>query len=113
MLLGEQDKKKEGKIEEMRSAYGLDKEGSLLTILDDFKEEDEIRTYCWMVLRTYSDLKKEDWMIGIEGGDYIYSFVGNYVFITDDIWSFDVVAKPEVLELLADKMRILRNEKGK
>lgn len=92
----------------MRSAYGLSEEGSLLTMLVDFKDEDEIREYCWMVLRTYSDLKKEDWLIGIEGGDYIYSFAGNYVFITDDIWSFDVVAKPEVLALLADKMRILR-----
>ena len=92
----------------MQSAYGLDKEGSLLTILHDFKDENEIREYCWMVLRSYPDLKKEDWLIGIEGGDYIYSFAGNCVFITDDIWSFDVVAKPEVLELLADKMRGLR-----
>jgi hypothetical protein len=99
------------KIEEMRSAYGLSEEGSLLTILDDFKDENEIREYCWMVLRTYSDLKKEDWLIGLEGGDYIYSFAGNYVFITDDIWSFDAVAKPQVLELLADKMRVLRDLK--
>jgi hypothetical protein len=95
----------------MRSAYGLSEEGSLLTILDDFKDENEIREYCWMVLRTYSDLKKEDWLIGLEGGDYIYSFAGNYVFITDDIWSFDAVAKPQVLELLADKMRVLRDLK--
>lgn len=96
------------KIEEMRSAYGLSEEGSLFTILPDFKDEEEIRRYCWMVLRTYPDLKKEDWLIGIEGGDYIYSFAGNYVFITDDIWSFDAVAKPEVLELLGGKMRSLR-----
>ncbi|WP_342332902.1 hypothetical protein [Pedobacter sp. FW305-3-2-15-E-R2A2] len=95
------------KIEEMRSAYGLSEEGSLLTMLDDFKDE-EIRRYCRMVLRTYSDLKKEDWSIGMEGGDYIYSFAGNHVFITDDIWSFDLVAKPEVLQLLADKMRALK-----
>lgn len=95
----------------MRSAYGLSEEGSLLTMLGDFKDENEIRAYCWMVLRTYSDLKKEDWLIGLEGGDYIYSFAGNYVFITDDIWSFDVVAKPEVLELLADKVRVLKDTK--
>lgn len=99
------------RLEEMRSAYGLSEEGSILTLLDDFKDEDEIREYCWMALKTYSDLKKEDWLIGIEGGDYIYSFAGNYVFISDDIWNFDVVAKPIALELLVDTMRNLKRLK--
>lgn len=99
------------RLEEMRSAYGLSEEGSILTLLDDFKDEDEIREYCWMALKTYSDLKKEDWFIGIEGGDYIYSFAGNYVFISDDIWNFDVVAKPIALELLVDTMRNLKRLK--
>lgn len=99
------------RLEEMRSAYGLSEEGSILTLLDDFKDEDEIREYCWMALKTYSDLKKEDWLIGIEGGDYIYSFAGNYVFISDDIWNFDVVAKPITLELLVDTMRNLKRLK--
>lgn len=99
------------RLEEMRSAYGLSEEGSILTLLDDFKDEDEIREYCWMALKMYSDLKKEDWFIGIEGGDYIYSFAGNYVFISDDIWNFDVVAKPITLELLVDTMRNLKRLK--
>lgn len=99
------------RLEEMRSAYGLSEEGSILTLLDDFKDEYEIKEYCWMALKTYSDLKKEDWFIGIEGGDYIYSFAGNYVFISDDIWNFDVVAKPITLELLVDTMRNLKRLK--
>lgn len=30
------------KVEEMRSAYGLSEEGSLLIMLDDFKDEDAV-----------------------------------------------------------------------
>jgi len=85
--------------------YGLSDESSILPMLDNFKDEEEVREYCWRVLRTYSDLKKENWFTGIEGGDYIYSFEGNYIFITDDIWSFNLVAKQPVLELLAEKMK--------
>ncbi|TCC98579.1 hypothetical protein [Pedobacter hiemivivus] len=60
------------------------------------------------VLRTFPDLKKEDWFIGMEGGDYIYSFEGNYIFITDDIWSFNVIASEPVQELLVEKMSALK-----
>ena len=95
-------------IDEMLSAYGLSKKDSILPLLDDFSDEEEVRKYCWAVLHCYSDLKKEDWIIGIEGGDYIYSFNGNYIFITDDIWSFNAIANQEVLELLVKKMRELR-----
>lgn len=96
------------KIDEMLSQYKLDKEVSILPLLDDFKDEEEIREYCWKVLRTYPDLKKEDWFIGMEGGDYIYSFDGNYIFMTDDIWSFNVIAKQAILNLLVEKMRALK-----
>ncbi|MNL19863.1 hypothetical protein D3C87_1410870 [compost metagenome] len=94
-------------IDEMLSAYGLSKKDSILPLLDDFSDEEEVRKYCWAVLHCYPDLKKEDWIIGIEGGDYIYSFNGNYIFITDDIWSFNAIANQEVLELLVKKMREL------
>jgi len=96
------------KIEEMRASYQLSGEDSILPMLDDFLTEQEIREYCWSVLRTFPDLKKEDWFIGIEGGDYIYGFSGHYVFITDDIWSFNLIAKPAVLELLAGRIRALK-----
>ncbi|WP_157263002.1 hypothetical protein [Pedobacter steynii] len=46
------------------------------------------------MLKTYPDLKKEDWFIGMEGGD--------------DIWSFNVIGSPPVLDLLAEKMKDLR-----
>lgn len=95
------------KIEEMLSTYGLSEECSILPLLNNFSDE-EIRNYCWEVLYTYSDLKKEDWIIGIEGGDFIYSFDGNYIFITDDIWSFNLIAKPPVLVLLIKKMKALK-----
>jgi hypothetical protein len=94
-------------IDEMLSKYKLGNETSILPLLDDFKEE-EIREYCWRVLRTYPDLKKEDWFIGMEGGDYIYSFEGNYIFITDDIWSFNLIASQPVQELLVEKMSALK-----
>lgn len=94
------------KIDEMLSSYGLSQESSILPILDDFSEE-EIRKYCWQVLFGFPDLKKEDWMIGMEGGDFIYSFDDQYIFITDDIWSFNLIAKGPVLELLADKIKAL------
>lgn len=96
------------RIDEMLSSYGLTQEGSILPLLNDFRDEEEIREYCWKVLKTYPDLKKEDWFIGMEGGDYIYSFAGNYIFITDDIWSFNVIGSQPVLELLAEKMKDLR-----
>ncbi len=48
------------KIDEMRSAYGLSEEGNIFPLLDDFKDEEEVREYFWMVLRTYPDLKNED-----------------------------------------------------
>ena len=92
-------------IDEMLSLYGLDEESSILQMLDNFEDEQEIRKYCWKVLQSYPDLKKENWLIGFEGGDYIYSFEGNYIFITDDIWSFNLVAKQPVLELLAAKIK--------
>ncbi|QIL37907.1 hypothetical protein G7074_00570 [Pedobacter sp. HDW13] len=56
----------------------------------------------------YADLKKENWIIGIEGGDFIYSFEGNYIFITDDIWSFNLIARQPILELLTKKIEALR-----
>lgn len=96
------------RIDEMLSEYNMNKENSILTLLDEFRDENEIREYCMRVLQTYPDLKKEDWMIGIEGGDYIYSFDGNFIFITDDIWSFNLVATQSVLELLAGKIRALK-----
>jgi hypothetical protein len=95
-------------IDEMLSKYKLSKEKSIVPLLDDFKDEDEIREYCWKVLRTFPDLKKEDWFIGMEGGDYIYSFEGSYIFITDDIWSFNVIASEPVQELLVEKMSALK-----
>lgn len=91
----------------MLLTYGLSEEGSILPMLDNFTEE-EIREYCWQVLRSYPDLKKEDWIIGMEGGDFVYSFDGHYVFITDDIWSFNLIGRQPVLELLAEKMRMLK-----
>ncbi|WP_144008859.1 hypothetical protein [Pedobacter africanus] len=95
------------KIDEMLSVYGLRDENSILPMLDDFSEE-EIRAYCWQVLRSYPELKKEDWIIGIEGGDYIYSFDGNHVFITDDIWSFNLIARQPVLVMLAEKIKTFK-----
>lgn len=92
----------------MLASYGLTEEQSILPLLDDVLEEGEIKAYCWQVLRTYPDLKKEDWFIGIEGGDYIYSFEGNFIFITDDIWSFNLVAKQPVLALLAEKIKAMK-----
>lgn len=91
-------------IDEMLSRYGLSKESSILPMLDDFNDE-EIRRYCWQVLRTYVDLRKEDWFIGIEGGDYIYSFENSYIFITDDFWSFNLISEQGVLDLLVKKIK--------
>ncbi|WP_017496465.1 hypothetical protein [Flavobacterium sp. WG21] len=96
------------KIDKMLSSYGLSEACSILPLLDNFMDEDDIRNYCWQVLHAYSDLKKEDWIIGIEGGDFIYSFDNNYVFITDDIWSFNLIAEEPVLVLLAEKMKLLK-----
>lgn len=59
------------RIDEMLTKYKLSRESSILPMLVDFKDEEEIREYCRRVLQTYSDLKKEDWIIGIEGDDYI------------------------------------------
>jgi hypothetical protein len=95
------------KTDEMLLTYGLTEESSIFSVLDDFKEE-EIRKYCWQVLHSYGDLQKVDWIIGLEGGDYIYSFGDHYVFITDDIWSFDLIAKRPALELLAENMKALK-----
>lgn len=95
-------------IDEMLSKYGLKESQSILPMLEDFNSENEIKEYCYEVLRSYPDLKKEDWLVGLEGGDYIYSFAGNYVFITDDIWSFDILARQEVLELIINKVRALK-----
>ncbi|WP_153391288.1 hypothetical protein [Chryseobacterium vaccae] len=96
-------------IDEMLSQYELNAENSILSKLPDFMNEDEIRKYCWLILQTYPDLKKERWLVGIEGGDYIYSFEGNYVFISDDIWSFNLIAKESVLERLATKILSLKD----
>jgi len=96
-------------IDKMLSQYELNAENSILSKLPDFMDEDEIRTYCWLILRTYPDLKKEMWLVGIEGGDYIYSFEGNYVFISDDIWSFNLIANEPVLQVLATKILSLKD----
>lgn len=96
------------KIDEMLLTYGLSEECSILPMLEDFEDEEEIRKSCWQVLRSYPDLKKEDWIIGMEGGDFIYSFENNYVFITDDIWSFNLIASRSVLVLLVEKMKALK-----
>jgi hypothetical protein len=96
------------RIDEMLTKYKLSRENSILPMLVEFKDEEEIREYCRRVLQTYSDLKKEDWIIGIEGGDYIYSFDGNFIFITDDIWNFNLIAEQPILELLAEKMKALK-----
>ena len=96
------------KIDEMLSTYGLNVESSILPLLGDIMAENEIRECCWQVLHTYPDLKKEDWIIGIEGGDFIYSFDQNYVFITDDIWNFNLIASPSVLIMLAEKIKALK-----
>lgn len=95
-------------IDQMLSSYNLKGEGSILDILGDIASDEEIRNYCWKVLNSYSSLKKESWLIGLEGGDYIYSFDGNFIFVTDDIWCFNLVGKPAVLELLAGKIRELQ-----
>ena len=96
------------KIDEMRASYGLADAESIFALLDSFGDEDEIREYCWKVLHAFPDLKKEAWILGMEGGDYIYSFEGNYVFITDDIWNFNLIAKDPVLQLLSKKMNDLK-----
>lgn len=44
----------------MLSAYGLEGSNSILPMLEDFSSENEIRGYCYDVLRSYPDLKKED-----------------------------------------------------
>ncbi|WP_336837971.1 hypothetical protein [Sphingobacterium siyangense] len=95
-------------IDEMLSLYGLSEKRSILRLLDDFQDEAEIKEYCWKVLRTYPDLNKEAWLIGLEGGDYIYSFEGHYVFITNDIWSFNLIAMKPVLKLLVEKIKALK-----
>jgi len=91
------------KIDEMLSNYGLANAGSIFSVLPALTEA-EARNYCWQILQSYSDLKKEDWIIGIEGGDYIYSFDGSFAFITDDIWGFDLRAEQKVLETLKEKI---------
>jgi len=91
-------------VAEMLEMYGLTTAESLIDSLDTTWDENKIREYCWLVLRTFPDLKKEHWSTGIEGGDYIYSFSGHYVFITDDIWSFNLIAQRLVLELLVAEM---------
>lgn len=98
----------ENKINEMLASYGLSGEKSIFSMLHDFPDEEEVRRFCWRVLNTYPSLKKENWCIGIDGGDYIYSFEGNYIFITDDIWSFNLIAQQPVLELLAEKIKMLK-----
>lgn len=95
-------------IENMLSDYGLLGEKSILPMLSDFRDELEVREYCWQVLNSYPSLKKETWLIGLEGGDYIYSFEDNFIFITDDIWSFNLIAKQAVLESLAEKIKMLK-----
>ncbi|MDR2235147.1 MAG: hypothetical protein LBE92_03405 [Chryseobacterium sp.] len=96
------------KIDEMLSLYELSTEDSIVSQLPGSIHEDEIRKYCWLILRTYPDLKKEIWQVGIEGGDYIYSFGGNYIFISDDIWSFNLIAKKAVLEELTAEILSLK-----
>lgn len=95
-------------IDEMLEKYGLSEESSIWTLLENYKNERQIRDYCWEVLRNHKDLKKEEWLIGIEGGDYIYSLSGYYIFITDDIWSFNLIAQKPVLNLLAEKIKALK-----
>lgn len=97
----------ESKINQMLLRYGLSQEQSIFPLLDDLSEQ-QIREYCWKVLSLYPDLKKEDWIIGMEGGDFIYSCDSNYIFITDDIWNFDLIAKQPFLGLLAEKIRALK-----
>jgi len=63
-------------------------------------------------LRGFPDLNKEAWIIGMEGGDYIYSFEGNYVFITDDIWNFNLIAADSILKLLMEKIIDLKATKS-
>jgi hypothetical protein len=96
------------KIDEMRAFYGLEDAESIFGFLGDFDDEEEIREYCWKVLRAFPDLNKEAWILGMEGGDYIYSFDGNYVFITDDIWNFNLIATDPVLKLLCKKIMDLK-----
>ena len=96
------------KIDEMLRAYSLHEEGNLATLLDASWNDDETRKYCREVLLAFPGLKKETWLVGIEGGDYIYSFGGHFIFITDDIWSFNVIARQPVLSLLAENMIALR-----
>lgn len=91
-------------VAEMLEMYGLSTAESLIDSLRATWNENEIREYCWQVLRTFPDLKKENWSTGIEGGDYIYSLSGHYVFITDDIWSFNLIAERPVLELLVEQI---------
>lgn len=100
----------ENRIDEMLEKYGLSEESSILPFLEHLKNEMQIREYCWEVLRSYEDLKKEEWLVGIEGGDYIYSFSGHYIFITDDIWSFNLIAQRPVLDLLVEKIKVLKND---
>lgn len=101
------------KIDEMRSLYGLRNAVSIYTLLEDFGGEEEIREYCWKVLHSYPDLKKEICVVGLEGGDYIYSFDGHYVFICDDIWSFDLLANDMVLLLICKKIMDMKTHRGR
>ncbi|GAA4179569.1 MULTISPECIES: hypothetical protein [Sphingobacterium] len=98
-------------VAKMLEMYGLSTDESLIDSLDATWSESEIKEYCWRVLRTFPDLKKENWSTGIEGGDYIYSFSGHYVFITDDIWSFNLIAERSVLKLLVEQMVELNKTK--
>lgn len=98
----------ENTIGEMLASYGLTGENNIFSVLPDFPDEEEVRGYCWKALNAFPGLKKENWHIGIDGGDYIYSFEDNYIFITDDIWSFNLIARQPVLELLAEKIKALR-----
>jgi hypothetical protein len=91
-------------IDKMRSLYGLRNAVSIYSLLEDFGSEEMVREFCWKVLHAYPDLKKEICLVGLEGGDYIYSFEGNYVFICDDSWTFDLFAKDMVLLLICKKM---------
>lgn len=98
-------------VAKMLEMYGLSTAESLIDSLGATWSESEIKEYCWCVLRTFPDLKKENWSTGIEGGDYIYSFSGHYVFITDDIWSFNLIAERSVLKLLVEQMIKLNKTK--
>jgi len=99
------------RIDEMRLSYRLEDAESIFGFFGDFDEEEEIREYCWKVLRGFPDLNKEVWIIAMEGGDYIYSFEGNYVFITDDIWNFNLIAADSILKLLMEKIIDLKATK--